>query len=133
LAGIEEAKARADGDIDNFAKRMTDPWMRGFLSYDPGPALDAISLPTLAVYGSLDTLTSPGQNAGRLTERLARNVKRGFTLHILPDEEHFFLRGEDLPPGEHAFGRMHLTPTLAPLVADWINRNASRLGQGAEP
>lgn len=126
LVGIEEAKAREDGDIDNFAKRMTDTWMRGFLSYDPGPALDAVRLPTLAVYGSLDVLTSPVQNAGRLAERVARDHDKGFSLHILPDEDHFFLRGEGLPPGEHKAGRMALTPTLVPLIAQWLKGVASR-------
>lgn len=126
LVGIDEAKARADGDIDNFAKRMTDPWMRGFLAYDPGPALAAIRVPTLAVYGTLDRLTSPAQNAGPLAAHLASNGEAGFALHVLPEEDHFFLRGEGLPPGQHRKGQMTLSPALVPLVAEWISAAEAR-------
>src|SRR5690606_29525112 len=83
---------------------------------DPAPALQAIAVPALAVYGGLDTLTSPAQNAGRLVELMARGRTRALALHILPDEDHFFLRGDGLPPGTHRAGKMALSPVLVPLL-----------------
>lgn len=119
--GIDEATARGDGSISGFAQRMTDAWMRGFLAYDPAPALDALRIPTLVVYGSHDRLTSPLQNAGRLVELVTSDSHAAFALHVLPGQDHFFLRGEGLPPGEHKAGKMKLSGQLAPLVADWVD------------
>lgn len=126
LVGEDEASVRESGDLDQFTSRMTDPWMRGFLAYDPAPALQAIAVPALAVYGGLDTLTSPAQNAGRLVELMARGRTRALALHILPDEDHFFLRGDGLPPGTHRAGKMALSPVLVPLLAHWIHGIAPR-------
>ena len=120
VVGVDEATARAEGDIANFASRMTDPWMRAFLAHDPAPALRSVRLPTLAVYGSHDTLTSIAQNAGPLVELVTADNPHAFTLQVLPGEDHFMLRGEGLPPGEHKRGRMRVAPPLAPLVADWV-------------
>ncbi len=124
LIGMDEATARADGSIDQFAGRMVDPWMRGFLAYDPQPSLRALRGPVLAVYGSHDRFTSPAQNAGRLVELASERREADLTLRLLPRQDHFFLESPGREPGEHKRGEMALAPALSTLLVEWIGANA---------
>ncbi len=124
LVGMDEAAARADGSIANFAGRMTDPWMRGFLAHDPQPALARLRGPVLAVYGAQDRFTTPAQNAGRLVELASAAGQADLTVRLLPQQDHFFLEADGLPPGEHRKGAMRLAPALTTLLATWIGSQA---------
>ncbi|AOH37146.1 alpha/beta hydrolase [Luteimonas sp. JM171] len=124
VLGIDEATARGDGSIENFASRMTDNWMRGFLAYDPQPALARLAGPVLAVYGSHDRFTTPAQNAGRLVELAAAGGEADLTVRILPRQDHFFLESQGREPGDHKAGEMMLAPDLVEALVDWINANA---------
>lgn len=123
LVGMDEATIRGNGTLANFTGRMASPWMRAFLGYDPVPALERIAVPVLALYGSHDPLTSPAQNAGPLLAALTSGAPGPeVTVRVLPGEDHFFLRGEGLPPGKHEAGKMSLSPALSGAIADWVNR-----------
>ncbi|MGJ3232017.1 MAG: alpha/beta hydrolase [Oceanicaulis sp.] len=106
-----------DGTVAGFAERMASPEMEVFLGLDPLPGYRASADPRLAVYGDLDTQTAPALNAPLLMEASAPGQT---TLVILEDQDHFFLRGEGLAPGEHAFGEMHLAPQLPAVIAEWL-------------
>ncbi|MFP4519842.1 MAG: alpha/beta hydrolase [Oceanicaulis sp.] len=108
-----------DGTAAGFADRMASAEMEVFLSLDPLPGYRGSADPRLAVYGDLDTQTAPELNAPRLMEASAPGQT---TLVILQDQDHFFLRGEGLAPGEHAFGEMRLAPELPQAIADWLAR-----------
>lgn len=73
--------------------------------------------PTLLVWGDADSLTSPLQN---LPVFLAENPAAEMTFMVLPHEDHFFLRGEGLSPGQHRAGAMSLSPAIVKTVSDWI-------------
>lgn len=124
LVGMDEDAARADGSIDQFAGRMVDPWMRGFLAYDPQPALRRLRGPVLAVYGTHDRFTAPAQNAGRLVELASEGREADLTLRLLPRQDHFFLESEGREPGAHKRGEMSLAPALSTLLVEWIGANA---------
>lgn len=101
-----------------FIERMASPEMQVWLSHDPAPVFGQITDPTLLVWGDADTLTSPLQN---LPVFLAeKNPAAAATLIVLPQEDHFFLRGEGLAPGQHRAGAMSLSPAVVKTVSDWI-------------
>ncbi|MEQ8435779.1 MAG: alpha/beta fold hydrolase [Oceanicaulis sp.] len=106
-----------DGTVAGFAARMASPEMQVYLGLDPAPGYRASADPRLAVYGDLDDQTHPDLNAPLLMEASQPGQT---TLVILEDQDHFFLRGEGLEPGEHAFGEMHLAPQLSAAIADWL-------------
>ncbi|MCC5825165.1 alpha/beta fold hydrolase [Alkalimonas sp.] len=120
LGDIAEAQAREQGMIEGFSRTVLDPWMSFFFSYDPRPALTQVQQPVLAVYGSLDTLTSARVNAPELMQALLLAPTQDFTVQIMPDQDHFFLRSDELAPGEHAFGKMHLAPQLTERMQQWL-------------
>ncbi|MFW5660339.1 MAG: hypothetical protein ACOC05_03005, partial [Oceanicaulis sp.] len=108
-----------DGTVQGFADRMASPEMEVFLALDPADGYRASADPRLAVYGALDTQTAADLNAPRLEEASAPGQTR---ILVLDDQDHFFLRGEGLAPGEHAFGEMTLAPELPRAIVDWLVR-----------
>ena len=92
--------------------------MKVFLAHDPAPAFARVTDPVLAIWGSHDQLTEPGLNVPVFLAH--RSDAGSLTLMVLPDEDHFFLRGERLAPGEHAKEKMRLSQELIDTVGLWI-------------
>lgn len=105
--------------MPDFVTRMASPEMQVWLGHDPAESFRAITDPVLAIWGGIDPLTSPTLNAPPLIE--ARNEAAELTVVIIPNEEHFFLRGEGLAPGEHRRGAMSLSPTLVQTIGAWLD------------
>jgi pimeloyl-ACP methyl ester carboxylesterase len=112
-------EAYEDGTFDQYAGRMAGVEMRDFLAYDPAPVFAQVGVPTLAVWGDVDRQTSPALNAPIM--EAARGADPAYTAVILPDQDHFFLRGEGLAPGEHRFGEMALAPELPRAILSWMD------------
>jgi uncharacterized protein len=121
--GMDVDEARANGLLAGFTARVASPWFRYFLGHDPTDDYARVSIPTLALFGDLDRLTAPALNAGPLQAALERGGA-DLTLRVLPDQDHFFLRAHDLPPGEHRFGRMHVAPELLDAIVEWLGAEA---------
>lgn len=107
-----------------FVERMSSAEMRVFLRHDPADAFVQVTDPVLTVWGGIDPLTSPELNVPVFLE--GRNPESRLTVVVLPDEDHFFLRGKGLVPGEHRFGEMSLSPRLVDVIADWLSSEQFR-------
>lgn len=128
--GVAEASlafARAIGapqaDIDNgelepFIERMASAEMQTFLSHDPAPAFSVVAAPVLAVWGGIDVHTAPAVNVGPLV--VARHPDSVLTTVVLPAQDHFFMVGDGLAPGEHARGRMRVSEALFEVIEAWL-------------
>ncbi|MGH3476283.1 MAG: alpha/beta hydrolase family protein [Pseudonocardiaceae bacterium] len=57
---------------ETLARAQTQPSMRSFVTYDPGPALDALDVPVLAFFGGKDLQVPPTQSEPVLRKRLDR-------------------------------------------------------------
>jgi uncharacterized protein len=117
---MDMAEVREEGLVENFVERLTSPWFRYFLAHDPTEDYRKVRVPTLAVYGSIDRLTSVALNAPPLKTAFEEAGHEGLTLEVLADQDHFFLRGDHLPPGEHRFKEMHVAPELLSLLVLWM-------------
>jgi len=125
IAGVPEQTVR-QGAFDGFIERMASVEMQVFLSYDPVPAFMGVRVPVLLVWGSIDKQTSPTLNEPPLKAASHRDAK--LSTVILPDEDHFFLRGQDLPPGKHEYGRMSVSPALFDTIGRWLDKTFGEKG-----
>jgi len=48
--------------------------------------------------------------------------RAAFTVTVLPDEDHFFLRAEGRAPNEHVHGEMKVSKAAMKVAGEWIVR-----------
>lgn len=68
--------------------------------YDPGPALAALRVPVLALYGSLDRIVSPEASRERIEAALRAAGTRDVTVRVIDGANHNFYAAVTGAPGE---------------------------------
>jgi uncharacterized protein len=100
------------------AGRVLDPWFRWFLRYDPAPALRALTMPVLALNGSLDRQVLPEANLSGIRAALAGNPD--VTVAELPGLNHLFQTARTGGISEYADIEETMAPLALETVANWI-------------
>ena len=95
-------------------------WYQQFFASDPQRALRQLRQPVLAVFGGADQQVIVEQNLEVLVNSLIEAENESFTVTVLPDEDHFFLRAEGLAPNEHVHGEMEVSAIMLKTAGDWI-------------
>lgn len=120
LIGVDPESEEGMASVEGFIAHMSNPWMRYFLAYDPTSDFDQLTTPLLAVYGSHDQQTIPELNAPGLLDGLLKSGNNNFTIKILPEQDHFFLRKPGEPVGVHVYKEMILSKELITEINHWI-------------
>lgn len=103
---------------DMMIARLSDPWFRWFLRYDPAPALRALGMPVLALNGSLDRQVLPAANLAGIRAALAGNPD--VTVRELPGLNHLFQTARTGGLGEYAEIEETMAPVVLETVSGWI-------------
>jgi uncharacterized protein len=90
------------------------PRLRSFLDYDPRPALAALPVPVLAVYGDRDVQVPPEQSVPVLTALLAG--KPDTTVDVLPGLDHSLRSADGYDDAPDAA----IAPRALDLVTGWM-------------
>ena len=99
---------------------LRQAWYQQFFASDPQRALRQLRQPVLAVFGGADQQVIVEQNLEVLVNSLIEAENESFTVTVLPDEDHFFLRAEGLAPNEHVHGEMEVSAIMLKTAGDWI-------------
>ncbi|TVR57791.1 MAG: alpha/beta fold hydrolase [Spirochaetaceae bacterium] len=134
IARLPEAQAAALGDPNELAGRQADaeiagmktPWMQFFMSYDPRPDWQRITVPVLAVFGGLDTQVDAAQNRPALEAALRRAGNRDVTVRIVEDANHLFQKACTGSPEEYAVLGPGLHDEFLEIVTGWISERFGR-------
>lgn len=99
-------------------EQLMTPWFRFFLVHDPGPVLEPLEIPVLALIGAKDLQVPPEQNLPAL-----RSAFRGHpdaTVAELPGLNHLFQTAET--GAIHEYGQIEETfaPAALERIADWM-------------
>ncbi|TVP43865.1 MAG: alpha/beta hydrolase [Gemmatimonadales bacterium] len=113
-AGQEEAWVAAQLSM------MGSPWFRTFLLHDPRPALEALEVPVLGLFGELDLQVLPEPNRLAMAEALDRAPTEDVTLLVLPGLNHLFQTAESGAPSEYASIEETFAPAALDAIRDWI-------------
>ena len=110
------ARVRASMDIT----RYRTPWMRFFLSYDPRPVLQGLTIPILAMNGEKDLQVLAPENLAAIDAafKAAGNVN-GRTL-LLPGLNHLFQTARTGAVSEYATLEETFAPAALEAMGDWI-------------
>ena len=106
-------------DVEDLVAGATEyltPWMRYFLRFDPGPVLEALDVPVLALFGEVDLQVPAASNAAAVEAALTGGDP-ATEVAIVPGVNHLFQHSETGRVIEYA----HLTETMAPEVLERIS------------
>jgi uncharacterized protein len=107
-----------------------DEALRSFVTYDPAPALAALRVPVLALYGGKDLQVPAAQSEPVLRERLAGNPDA--TVRTIDGLNHLMQPAGTGLPQEYAAIPTTLDPQVLELVATWMReRYSNRAGSPA--
>jgi uncharacterized protein len=95
------------------------------LSFDPAPALAAVRVPVLALYGELDRVVDPQINAEQLKHTLRRGGNEDVTVRVLSGANHNFLSAVSGGPGELPYLRRFVSGYFGARV-DWIKNHVDQ-------
>jgi len=117
------AKGVADKIIDsNEASTLPQddvrPWERYFLSYDPAPTLAKLTVPVLALNGSLDVQVPAKEDLA--VARAALKANPNATVIELPGMNHLLQDAKTGSPNEYNDIDETISPAALKIISDWV-------------
>ena len=134
IAAAPESERAAITDIDAYVdivikqQLMTvqSPWYRSFFEYDPGPVLERLSVPVLALFGELDTQVPAETNAAAMVAALSAVDNPDFTLFVLPGANHLFQTAVTGGVGEYSELKAEFVPGFLEHIEKWVSARTLR-------
>ena len=108
-------------EAETLPKDDTRPWERYFLAYDPAPTLARLTVPVLALNGSLDVQVPARENLAAAREALKGNSKA--TVMELAGMNHLLQDAKSGAPSEYNDIDETMSPTALKIITDWLNVN----------
>jgi len=108
--------AEAEAQLD----QVLSPWFRDFLTHDPRPTLAKVTVPVLALAGSLDLQVPAEENISALRATLEAAGHRDHTLLVLPGLNHLFQEATTGLPSEYATIEQTFAPEALATISDWV-------------
>lgn len=109
-------------EAENLPGTVTSAWMEQFLRLDPAVALKKVTVPVLAVNGSLDLAVPPTLNLPAIRAALKGN--HDATVMELPGLNHLFQTAQTGAPGEFAHIEETFSPAALKTITQWVVRHA---------
>lgn len=95
-------------------------WYRDFLTFDPQPYLQALTVPTLAIYGNMDLQVPGVQNSGVMKGTLERAGNPDVTVVSFEDMNH--MMQPSIAGAFPEYGQIETTvkPEVLELIVSWL-------------
>lgn len=106
-----------DGAI--VVRQVSEPWLQYLLKYDPAPNLARITVPVLALNGSLDLQVPPKENLAAIRAALKDNPD--VTIVERPGLNHLFQPARTGHVSEYRDIEQTFDPATLELIGDWIS------------
>jgi hypothetical protein len=115
-----EEKVEALQGATRAAMQLTSPWLRTFLSLDPGVCLAKLNLPVLALNGARDLQVPGRENLDAIRSALPEDSRAKSRFILLEGLNHLFQHADSGLPEEYAAIPETFAPEALELIADWI-------------
>src|SRR5690606_10514926 len=100
--------------------RVTSPWFRFALSYDPRTALERVTVPVLALNGDLDLQVWHEQNLPAIERALERAGNEDVTIRTLQGLNHLFQTARTGAVTEYGTIDETFAPIALNAISEWI-------------
>ena len=109
-----------EAELNREAELWTSPWMRFFVSYDPGPALAQLTSSILVLVGDLDIQVRATQNLPVIETILQQAGHPDYLVLELPGLNHLFQTAQTGTVGEYALIEETFSLDALELIGEWI-------------
>lgn len=113
-------KKLARDQLEAGVARLSLPWTRYFITYDPAPELSKNTCPTLALLGGKDLQVTVAANQSALQSALDENGVQGNELVVWENANHLFQAAETGMPGEYGEIQQTIMPKVLEKITSWI-------------
>ncbi|MGB5402762.1 alpha/beta hydrolase family protein [Robiginitalea sp.] len=110
----------ADAIIATQADALSSPWMQYFMRYDPGPALEQVKCPVLALNGEKDLQVPSQVNLEAIEKHLNAGGNSDVTVRELSGLNHLFQNSATGSPSEYAALEETFASSALKEISDWI-------------
>ena len=108
--------------VSEYVQAVNTPWRRFFLTYEPAPTLERVTVPVLAINGTRDLYVPHEENLREIEAALKRGGNTRYEIHALPDINHFFQHAVTGTARESETIEETVAVEVLELIADWILR-----------
>jgi len=115
------ARAAFEAELDGGLKTLHTGWFRFFLTYNPGPDLQRVSCPVLALNGERDTQVDPDLNLPAIRSSLAAGGNQQVMIEELPGLNHLFQSCRTGAVSEYEQIEETISPLALQRITDWIS------------
>ncbi len=123
-----EQMQEAVGDADAFADAVVveqmatwqSPWFESFFKHDPGPAIVALQVPVIALFGELDMQVPAAANATAMSEAVNESSAPGYTIATIFSANHQFQEAVTGSMDEFARLKREFAPDFVEILTDWL-------------
>lgn len=122
------SKEQLDSQINTQIMFVNSPWFRFFLTYDPRPTLSKLTIPLLAINGSLDVQVNAGINLTAIEDALKAGGSEDFTVKEFDGLNHLFQHATTGGLSEYSQIEETFAPEALVFIADWIGAHAAKQG-----
>ncbi len=96
------------------------PWLQNFLKYDPGPTLEKVTCPVLALNGAMDLQVLADVHLPEIRKRVKAAGNPQSRVEKLKGLNHLFQKTETGLPTEYGKIEETFSPSVLKLINDWI-------------
>lgn len=101
-------------------EKLSSPWMKYFLQYDPAVDIAKITCPVLAINGAKDLQVDAKHNIGKIKSVLANN--KNLETIIYPSLNHLFQHCQTGLPAEYGEIEETIADEVLKDMSDWIKK-----------
>jgi pimeloyl-ACP methyl ester carboxylesterase len=116
----EGVRAAATAQMESQVQQIVSAWMRWMLAYDPLPALRALEIPVLALFGERDLQVPPAQSKAPLESAVRVAGHPASQVVELLGLNHLFQAARTGAPAEYAAIEETMNATALELIGGWI-------------
>ncbi|MFN2168069.1 MAG: alpha/beta hydrolase family protein [Anaerolineae bacterium] len=128
VAALPEQQRALIDDVDAFVQQrvaqqlevLQSPWYQFFLAHDPGADWARVTVPVLALFGTLDAQVDAEQNRAALEAIMAEAGNQDLTVAVLPTANHLFQDAQTGAVEEYSMLPAELVPGLLETIGDWL-------------
>ncbi|MBG6063237.1 fermentation-respiration switch protein FrsA (DUF1100 family) [Flavobacterium sp. CG_9.1] len=103
-------------------KQIANPWMQYFIKYNPGPDLEKVKCPVLAINGEKDLQVPSKENLEAIKKALTKGGNKKVIVKEFPNLNHLFQECKTGSPSEYSTIEQTFSPIALDEIAKWIKQ-----------